>query len=61
MDFIVVRNDIRDPLATMKDLFVSFRFIEPSSDNLRVIINLENTIFIQKLHKKVKVKEIENL
>ena len=49
---IVVRKDIRDPLATMKDLFVSFRFIEPSSDNLRLIINLENTIFIQKLHKK---------
>ena len=49
MDFIVVRNDIRDPLATMKDLFVSFRFIEPSSDNLRLIIKFENTIFIHKL------------
>ena len=44
---MVVRNDIRDPLATMKDLFVSFRFIEPSSDNLRLIIKFKNTIFIQ--------------
>ena len=41
-DYIVVRKDIRDPLATMKELFVSFRFIvKPSSDNLRLI-----TIFL---------------
>ena len=50
--YVVVRNDIRDPLATMKDLFVSFRFIEPSSDNLRLIIKFENTIFIHKLQRK---------
>ena len=48
--YVVVRNDIRDPLATMKDLFVSFRFIEPSSDNLRLIIKFKNTIFIQNLN-----------
>ena len=40
-----MRKDIRDPLATMKDLFVSFRFIEPSSDNLRLKIMLYRLCF----------------
>ena len=32
-----MRNDIRDPLATKRSLFVSFWFIlEPSSDILRL-------------------------
>ena len=45
--YIVVRKDIRDPLATMKELFVSFRFIvKPSSDNLRLITIFQNKLFI---------------
>ena len=45
--YIVVRNDIRDPLATKRSLFVSFRFIlEPSSDNLRLITKLQIKVFI---------------
>ena len=44
---VVVRNDIRDPLATKRSLFVSFRFIlEPSSDNLRLLLSVAALVVV---------------
>ena len=40
-----------------REVFVSFRFIQPSSDNLRLIIQLQITIFILKFSMKLKVEE----
>ena len=58
----MLRNDIRDPLCHNEKvvLWAFGLFVKPSSDDLRLIINLQNTIFILKITIEIESFRKEN-